>query len=275
MYNQLRNGMVCETEGLMTNQYIARINENNNAHSLEAREMEQAFLWEFSNEVVLIKDRENLLLTLHSKIRELISFNDIIITLYNHHLKTHAAFLYYSEDKRRLHPDFEEARYAHSSIAYGVVNRTMERDNPVFFQLADLMEKPDAHVYVKFYSKSGIEEFVGVSMRNKNGIFGGLYLFSENKHTYHPRQYNMIKAIGNQISNAVANILAHDELIRKEAEKTMLLALSNEISSIREKERMLQVFLRHLNTIFHFAHAAIRVDDTCETVFYAYRYDTR
>ncbi|MDN3548887.1 sigma 54-interacting transcriptional regulator [Mucilaginibacter aquaedulcis] len=239
---------------------------------LQDRKSENEELLDLSCEIALVRDREKLLLALHGKIKKLIPFNDIIITLYDHHLKTHHAFLFYSESKRRNHPDFDKARAAHSPIEDGVVNKTLESIDPVIFQIDELLRNPNPPVYVRFYKKSGIREFVGVSMNNSSGTFGGLYIFSEHKNTYFPDQFGLIKTIANQIASTVTNILIHDEIVRKEGEKSILLNVGNDLATLSHREALPDVLLARLNSVFDFDHVVISLYDADAPGYFGYGY---
>lgn len=232
-------------------------NDRSIPENFDDRRMELEELIQLGCEIALLKDRESLLLTLHEKIKKLIPFDDIIITLYNHHQGTHAAFLYHSEEARLKHPDFDNARNTHSPIEDGVVDLTIASDEPVIFNIDELSKKASAPVYIRFYKKSGIKEFVGVSMRNSNGIFGGLYMFSEHEGTYFSRQFKLINAVANQLASAVTNILAHEVVLNKEKEKTILLNISNHLAIANDLQDLPEVLLRTLNTLFVFDHAVI------------------
>jgi formate hydrogenlyase transcriptional activator len=249
---------------------ILSANWMRNGYNSESEE-----LLDLSTEIALVQDRENLLAALHGKIKKLIPFNDIIITLYNFHLQTHYAFLFYSEKARQDHPDFDTARMTHSPIKDGIVDRTIESDNPVIFQIDDLLENPNTPVYVRFYKKSGIEEFVGVSIRNNSGIFGGLYMFSESKGTYSPELFKVIKTIANQIAAAITNILVHDEIHNKDREKSILLNIGKDLAKVHLDQKLPDVLLRRLNTYFKFDHAAIKVFNSDSSDRFGYSYDVK
>ena len=234
---------------------------------IHERDAEKAVLLALSSDIAIIKDQKQLLQVLQSKIKQLLPFNDICITLYNYDSNTHFAFLYSSEEKRRSHPDFVDTSEIHSPIADGVVNETIQSDHPVIFKIDELLKNEFVPEYVKFYKKTGIEEFVGVSMRNKDGIFGGLYVFSEIKNNYHPRQFGLIKGIANQLASTVSNLLAYEEIARKEKEKSVLLAISNDMATIKNKGDLLKVLHRRLTTMFYFDHGLIALTDNSRQLY--------
>jgi formate hydrogenlyase transcriptional activator len=236
--------------------------------------LEKTALLGLSTEIAQVRDRENLLLALHENLKVLIPFNDVVITLYDLPNKTHYAFLYYSEAKRREHPDFMEARDTHSPIEDGVVNKTLNNDGPVIFQVDELLTNPLVPQYVSFYKKSGIVEFIGVSMHNRNGIFGGLYLFSEQQGTYHQDQFVLIQGVANQLSAAVTNILIGDEILQKEKERVILLNIGKDLSAITNKKRALDILLERLNTLFHFDHAVLTIAGNKGEIITSYGTDT-
>lgn len=237
------------------------------------RENEKATLLGLSNDIATIQDQSQLLKILRNKIKKLIPFNDIGITLYNHDKKTHHAFLFYSEEARVSHPDYEEARDSHSPMGDGVVNLTMQSDSPVIFRIDDLIKNDHVPVYVKFYKKTGIKEFVGVSMYNRDGIFGGLYIFSEHLNTYHPKDFSLIRGIADQLSFTVSNILSTEEIVKRENEKSILLMISNDMATARNKGDLLKMLHERLNKVFYFSHTSVALIDNSKATYSGYIYD--
>src|SRR5262249_28918787 len=64
-----------------------------------------------------------------------------------------------------------------------------------------------------------------------------------------------------QLSIAVNNILANEELKRREHEKSVLLALSNDIANTKNKKDLLHIINNKLKTLFYFTHSVIGVID--------------
>ena len=69
------------------------------------------------------------------------------------------------------------------------------------------------------------------------------------------------KAVTDQLSVAVANILANEEIIEREREKTQLLAISQAIAAVQEPGQLLRVVYQTIRPVFPFADAGLFVPD--------------
>lgn len=243
------------------------------SENLKEKESEKSALLALSGEIASIRDQKQLLEIVKGTIRKLIPFNDISVTLYDFQNKTHFGYLLSAEKRRSEHPEFREASKVHSPINDSVVEQTLANNKPVIFRVEELANSPNPSRYIDFYNKTGIVEFVGTSMYNKDGIFGGLYIFSEHYNTYHPKQFDLIQGVANQLAITISNILAYEELLSKEEEKGILLNISNDLASIRVKNDLLKVLHKRLKSIFYFDHGTIALIDEGKNVYTGYIFD--
>ncbi len=91
----------------------------------------------------------------------------------------------------------------------------------------------------------------GISLRDHAREIGALFLFSDKKQDFTRLQINLVQGIGNQLGTVVANILANDEILKREEEKTMLLSFSYAIAQVRGKEQLLQLVETKMKELFH------------------------
>jgi transcriptional regulator with GAF, ATPase, and Fis domain len=72
---------------------------------------------------------------------------------------------------------------------------------------------------------------------------------------------NLFQAIADQVAVAVANILANEEILEREREKAMLLSISEQLATIRNKEELLALTLERLKPVFGFEEAVLSLYD--------------
>jgi GAF domain-containing protein len=74
-------------------------------------------------------------------------------------------------------------------------------------------------------------------------------------------KYNLYKAIADQVAVAVANILANEEILEREREKSTLLSISEALATIRDKQQLLKVVFEKVRPLFGFYDTGLFVLD--------------
>jgi len=236
-------------------------------------EAENTILLSISHEIAAIRDKKDLMNVLNSRIKSIFPFNDIIITLYNPDSHTHNRFLHLCEERRISHQDFDEVHAKCPTNGNDVIAAISVSYEPVLFDIEALSLKTDVPAYIKFYKQTGIKEFTAAAMRSGDSILGGLYLFSEQANTYNKHNFKLIKGLANQLSVAIANILANEAIIRKEKETAVLLSLSNAIAVTRSKSDLFNVIDKNLKNIFPFDDFVICLINDDKKTHSAYLYN--
>jgi transcriptional regulator with GAF, ATPase, and Fis domain len=84
-----------------------------------------------------------------------------------------------------------------------------------------------------------------------------LFLTTTALHHYTAHELDLIKAISYQLSPAIANILANEDIDRREKEKELLLALNIDIAAARSQDELLQVITQRLKSFIEFSYMMI------------------
>ncbi|MFY0255995.1 sigma 54-interacting transcriptional regulator [Chitinophaga sp. 30R24] len=224
---------------------------------LERKERETAGLLKLSNAIASIRNKKDLLNVIYNDLKKIISFNDIVITVTCPDNLHHKAFLYYSLRERSVQPEYIAAAAKESPIEDGIYNVTLASQYPVVWDIEEVMKWEVIPSYIQFWHSNNIKRMVGAVLRNNSESIGGLYLFSEDEYSFSKEQLDLIAGISYQISIAVANILANEEIITREKEKTSLLSLSNDIAAIRSNKDIVQFINAAFKQLFSFTHGLV------------------
>src|SRR5688572_7355085 len=103
---------------------------------------------------------------------------------------------------------------------------------------------------MRLYKATGLAEAISVSLHNANETIGVLTLFSETRNFFTIHHKNLVTEIANHISLVVVNILANEEIAKREEEKSILLSLSYEIAIVRNKNELLDLLNIRLKELF-------------------------
>ncbi|AYL96936.1 sigma 54-interacting transcriptional regulator [Mucilaginibacter celer] len=225
--------------------------------TIQARQSEQGLLLNLSYDITSIKDKKDLLQIIQVNLKRLFKFQNIVIMVLNNDDQTHDIFL--STDLAFTKENL--ARYSNGPVRFeyndGYFNRVMEADGIVHFNLdkiADLTQEPAC---LQYLHQSGIRKRIGIALREDNRNIGVLYINLENNFDYSDRVLDLVKGVSYQISAAVSNILANEEILKKDKERDLLLSLSVDIASVRSNSELLNVISQRLKYLLKFSHTGV------------------
>lgn len=169
------------------------------------------FLLSLSNDIALIRDKDDFLRVLRERLREVIHFNDIVINVFGDDGKSLVPYLYYSEGRRKNHPAFQ--RSGHSKLAEDqIFEAVMTAEQPIVFNVRKCLQAKSPPSYIPLFRETGIVEFAGIRLRTAAQDVGCLFLFSEQTRTFPEPVLQLIKGIAHLLSMVMANILANERI---------------------------------------------------------------
>lgn len=169
------------------------------------------FLLSLSNDIALIRDKNDLLRVLRERLREVIHFNDIVINIFDDDGKSLVPYLYYSEGRRKNHPAFKCT--LNSKLGGDqVFEAVMTAEQPLVFNVRKLLSVKSHPPYIPLFRETGIVEFCGIRLRTAAQETGCLFLFSEQTRTFPEPVLQLIQGIAHLLSMILANMLANDRI---------------------------------------------------------------
>jgi transcriptional regulator with GAF, ATPase, and Fis domain len=148
-----------------------------------------------------------------------------------------------------MQPDYKNLASGNHQINDGVFSRAIASDDPVLFDVHNLSQEPGAPAYVDFWKRVGMQYVMIVALRaGGNNI--GFAILNFNTCERIDTTSTLLKGICVQLAVKVSQILAYEEIERREREKSMLLAFSNAIASERNKNAFAKILKQQLNELF-------------------------
>jgi hypothetical protein len=126
--------------------------------------------------------------------------------------------------------------------------------------------------YVDFWKKMSIIQVLGITLHVADKPLGCLILLLDPLGSGTIR-IDFFKTVSAQISVAVSNILANEDIVRREEEKTTLLLLSNEIAALRNRNDLFQVVNTKLKQLFSISEFGIAYIDPDNKTYRAFVLD--
>lgn len=234
--------------------------------TIRSRQSEQELLLKLSYDITSVKDKKGLLQVIQSNLKKLFRFQNIVIMVMNDEEPTHDIFL--STDLAFTKENL--SRYGNGPVRFeyndGYFNKVMEADGIVHFNLNKISDVSKEPACLQYLYYTGIRKRIGIALRDDNRNIGVLYINLENDTDYSDRDLEIVKGVSYQLSTAVSNVLANEEILKKEKERDLLLSLSVDIASVRSNNELLNVISRRLKYLLKFSHTIIATINEDATV---------
>jgi len=220
------------------------------AGEVQARENEKSVLLSLSKHMALTRNKCDLQAVMKSELRKLFYFSGSEIVLFSENGKRLTKFVSENDSKEE---NLKPGSYPCDNISASLVNH----DSPVLFDLDSLEESGRLPGNLSGKLRQGVKEMVCVGLRNEKNVFGALSFYSDRKPNFSANHIEIIHGVANQISFAVANIIANENIELKERNTQILLSLSAAIDKVRDRNDLVDIIRNKLNDLISFTDIAI------------------
>ena len=238
-------------------------------------ERQRQILLDLSDDITNVREKNDLITLFSFRIKGLFYFTHAIVTLIDDTQQTYTPFL--------LDPAASPIR---DHLEYGLLVKTafnlnepfirevLQADGPVSFLLADIMNKPGSPSFLRVNYEGGVREILMTPLKSKMQTMGFLHVYSDRTDSFTEEFRNIIKGIAPQISSAVSNIIRNEDIRNKECVNEVLLSLSNDMVTVRDRNALLKVINFGLSRLIDFTHSVMTVVDETGETYSAYLTDS-
>jgi formate hydrogenlyase transcriptional activator len=219
------------------------------------KEKEKSFLLDFSSDIASVRTKEDLALAVRTAISKLNQKSGYVIRRINEDNATMSPYVYdlgIHQHDQNIVAALEKARYP---VNDGLQNRILNSPIPLLFNIDREIQRGITSAYLQNWKMMGFKDVVGIRLRNGETNHGILFLNIEEINV------QLLQGICSQISIAMANILAHEQINKKQEEQAFLLDFSNDITQSRTKLDLQNAIFRVLDKTMHTKLAMLRVID--------------
>lgn len=253
---------------------LGSANSNLLEHQPDYYKKEKEILLDLSDAIIKVREKEDLIKVLASKLKGLFYFTHAVISLINKETKTYFPFLLDIDALHIRHraelPSLLTQQYF---LDDPFIEMVLRSDRPVSFFLDDIINVPGIPGFVKVNYETGIKEAMIAELKNKMETIGFIFIYSDRKNSLSEAFKNILQAIAPLLSNAVANILINDEIKNKEFITQTLLALSVEMVTVRKRSDLLNVINHGLKKVIYFTHSVMLGCDEGGKTYHAFLTD--
>jgi len=219
------------------------------------KEKEKSFLLDFSSDIAAVRTKEEFAIAVRTSLGKLNHLRGYVIRKINEDGATMSAYIYDPGIVKVDSKELEELARTSFPINDGLQNRVLESYIPMLFSVDREIQRGVTSSYLQYWRRMGYKTIVGIRLRNGETNLGILWLGIE--------QINiqLLQGICSQISIAMANIIANEQISRKQEEQSFLLDFSNDITQVRTKPELQAAIFKVLDKTMHTKLAMIRVID--------------
>ncbi len=238
---------------------VALANLLANVEILE-REREKSLLLSLSEAVATVRSKEDVLRLIIQKVKPLFNFYDCGILIVDQKNQYH--------DLAVLHPTIDESDvnfslkgkgfYQHEGLAFrdsGVewlINQIDAAESPIVFDFTADHSSFSDYVLLEELRNLGYKEAVAGTLKAGGKVFGCFTINYTEPGLAKRVQIPLFQNVVDQLSSAVANILANEEILEREREKAKLLEISEAIAQVKSTDNLLKLIINKIKPLFQF-----------------------
>ena len=231
------------------------------------REKEKTFLLEFSSRMAAVRTKEELTDTVRDILKQLSPTGSFVIRRICGNTKSLTEPYIYDFGTHPV-PKVKVDWFQQLPLNDGLQNRILTSTIPLLFDVDREVQRGISSGYLHYWKSLGIVTFTGIRLRNGETNLGLLLL--ETPEINIP----LLQGICAQISTAISNTLANEQLVKKQQEQSFLLDFSNDITQLRTKQDLQWAISRVLDKILATRLSMIRVIEADGIHLSPFMYDT-
>jgi formate hydrogenlyase transcriptional activator len=234
------------------------------------REREKSVLLSISEHIANVRDKEMLLKLIGQRIQPLFGFDDwgVFVVekdgLFHYDFCIRAPQLSPHTINERIAAQFGH-RFEHPG---SVVEYVMSSETARLWNWRELSEQGWQHPALPLMVESGLVHAMIAPLRHAGEKFGVLMVQTLDETHFNENHLPLFQSVADQVAVAVSNILANEEILEREREKSLLLKISEAIASIRGREDLFKVIADKIKPLFGFTDAVVFVCDFKSNVYY-------
>lgn len=230
------------------------------------REREKTFLLEFSSRMAAVRTKEELTETVRDVLKQLSPKGSFVIRRISGDTKSLTEPYIYDFGTHPV-PKAKVDWFQQLPINDGLQNRILASAIPLLFNVDREVQRGITSGYLHYWRSLGIATFTGIRLRNGETNLGLLLL--ETAEINIP----LLQSICAQISTAISNTLANEQLVKKQQEQSFLLDFSNDITQLRTKQDLQLAISKVLDKTLSTRLSMIRVIEADGIHLSPYMYD--
>ena len=229
-------------------------------------------LLRLSNDMVSVREKSDLLHVISVSLKKVIYFTHCVMLGLDADGKTYHTFLTDPESRIKEFPEYGDIITRANPVNDGIFNVASQSEMPFVLEMKSF-NRPKVPDWFKLNYSTGAKEILFKMLPDDNKRKHALLLFSDKTNGFDESSFQIIDRIASQLSTAVKNILANEEILNKEKDKSFLLEFSHEIAAARTKNELSAAIHKALKKLSEIRAYFIRVINEDGTTMSPFMHD--
>ncbi|MDI3320881.1 sigma 54-interacting transcriptional regulator [Pinibacter soli] len=201
-----------------TTQTNPAVDNNHSILLIKEIEEEKSLLLLLSKDITSCRTKQDIQQIVSERLAKYFRFNEIMICLDNTDNLTHTNYIHTITEQTIQHPSFAKGVAMKYYINDGIYNVIQTAEEPVIFDMYELMRRSNRPYYVDFFYELNVNQLIGFPVRVNNKSFGAVFVYVKEKIFFSPSEIKLAEAVCAHISIAISNILAYEQIQNQLAE---------------------------------------------------------
>jgi formate hydrogenlyase transcriptional activator len=210
---------------------------------------EKKLLLKLSYEVNSIRNKKDLSRVINDKLRKLFHFKNIVIFVLSEDCPENS-FMFSSGEPTNINHLFAGAANMNDHML-NCWDMVLASDDALVFDMSEVSRQSHVPEYLRHEYEQGILEKMTITLRVGERSFGVFCVNATEKGSFTDQVLQLIKCVAYQLSISILNIIANEDIHQREQEKTRILAFSNAIASVRDKNVLAKLLKKQLKELFN------------------------
>ena len=219
------------------------------------KEKEKSFLLGFSSDIAKVRTKEELAIAVRASLGKLNALKGYVIRKINEDGASLSAYIYDPGETKPDKKDLERMVGSSFLLNDGLQNRVLDSHIPLLFDVEREINRGITAPYLQYWKRVGYKTTVGIRLRNAETNLGILWLGIDEINI------PLLQGICSQISVAMANIMANEQVSKKQEEQAFLLNFSTDITQVSTTAELQDAIFRVIDKTMHTKLAMIRLID--------------
>jgi formate hydrogenlyase transcriptional activator len=245
-----------------------------NNEDIRRREDEKTRILAFSKAIASVRDRETLSKIIKVQLAELFNIKEYCFWLLTPDRMKRKPFLFDCDAQFVNHPSFQKVLKEDGYLDNNdnIFDRIIRSNEILFFDIEDLETWEVPHPLMDVITSMKMTQMGGNMVRIEDEDIG-IISFTHDNMAEMTTQYRLYESICSQLAIVVSNLHNNEQIKIKEEETARILAFSNAIASVREKDVLAKILRAQLGDIFGMIDYCIWLNHPDQTKRIAFLYD--
>lgn len=196
---------------------LAQSNKDALRQQLDVYKKEKDILLALSNDITRVRDKNDLVKILSSRLKSYFYFTHAVISLIDKQKGTYFPFLM---DRESMHIKHRSELPALLKMNFIIddpfIGKVATSEVPVSFLLDEIINEPGIPAFLKVNYECGIKKALIAKLQNQMETIGFVLVYSDRVDSFPAEFINILNGVAPHLSNAVSNVIMNEDLLVKE-----------------------------------------------------------